>query len=77
MIYRVAGQFKTTYAADQAIFPIALDRWVVLLAVLAAFVVPSALASEYMSPAAIPPTSTSIRNRGFDAMSANGAPMTA
>jgi branched-chain amino acid transport system permease protein len=26
MIYREAGQFKTTYAADQALFPIRLDR---------------------------------------------------
>ena len=29
MIYREAGQFKTSYAADQAIFPILSDRWVV------------------------------------------------
>jgi branched-chain amino acid transport system permease protein len=26
MLYREAGQFKTSYAADQALFPIALDR---------------------------------------------------
>ena len=29
MLYREAGQFKTSYAADQAIFPIAQDRWFV------------------------------------------------
>ena len=29
MFYREAGQFKTSYAADQAIFPIAQDRWFV------------------------------------------------
>ena len=26
MLYREAGQFKTTYAADQQIFPIRQDR---------------------------------------------------
>src|SRR5687768_18174333 len=33
MIYREAGQFKTTYASDQAIFPIVQDRIVVAIAV--------------------------------------------
>ena len=28
VIYREAGQFKTSYASDQAIFPIVQDRWV-------------------------------------------------
>jgi len=41
MIYREAGQFKATYAADQAIFPIVQDRVVVVLAIVAAFVAPS------------------------------------
>ena len=27
MLYREAGQYKTSYAADQALFPIALDRF--------------------------------------------------
>ena len=27
MLYREAGQFKPSYGADQAIFPIAQDRW--------------------------------------------------
>ena len=26
MLYREAGQYKTTYAADQALFPILQDR---------------------------------------------------
>jgi branched-chain amino acid transport system permease protein len=30
MFYREAGQFKTDYAKDMAIFPIAQDRWFVL-----------------------------------------------
>lgn len=47
MIYRDAGQFKTSYASDQAIFPIMQDR--VLLAILliiAVFIIPL-FASEY------------------------------
>ena len=47
MIYREAGQFKVSYASDQAVFPIAQDRWVVGLAVLAAVVLPPVVASEY------------------------------
>ena len=47
MFYREAGQFKTSYAADQAIFPIRQDRWFVIAAVLAAFVVPPLVADEY------------------------------
>ena len=31
MFYREAGQFKTNYSSDQAIFPIAQDRWFVLI----------------------------------------------
>lgn len=41
MFYREAGQFKTTYASDQALFPIAQDRWFVIGVLLVAiFVVP-------------------------------------
>jgi hypothetical protein len=32
MFYRENGQFKTTYRADQQIFPIAQDRWAMLAA---------------------------------------------
>ena len=55
MIYREAGQFKSTYASDQAIFPIAQDRWVVLLLLLAAFVVPPLVANEYWLQAVMIP----------------------
>ncbi len=55
MIYREAGQFKSTYASDQAIFPIAQDRWVVLLLLLAAFVVPPLMANEYWLQAVLIP----------------------
>ncbi len=55
MIYRLAGQYKTTYASDQAIFPIVQDRVVVILALLAAFVVPPLLADEYWLQAILIP----------------------
>ena len=46
MIYRETGQFKSSYATDQAIFPLVQDRIFVLHAVAAAFVVPPLFASE-------------------------------
>ena len=55
MIYREAGQFKTTYASDQAIFPVVQDRWVVAALLVAAFVVPTALASDYWLQAILIP----------------------
>jgi branched-chain amino acid transport system permease protein len=55
VIYREAGQFKSTYASDQAIFPIAQDRWVVLLLLLGAFVIPPLLANEYWLQAVLIP----------------------
>jgi branched-chain amino acid transport system permease protein len=55
VIYREAGQFKTSYAADQAIFPIVQDRVVVTLALVAAVVAPAALASEYWLQAVLIP----------------------
>ena len=27
MLYRTAGQFKTSYAADHALFPVRQDAW--------------------------------------------------
>ena len=48
MFYRENGQFKTTYRADQQIFPIAQDRWAVLLLIAAAFVVVPMLSSDYL-----------------------------
>jgi len=55
VIYREAGQFKTTYASDQAIFPIVQDRWVVGLLVLAAALVPPLVASDYWLQAILIP----------------------
>src|SRR6266508_2797588 len=55
MIYREAGQFKTTYASDQAVFPIAQDRWFVILVLAAAFLVPPLVANEYWLQAVLIP----------------------
>ncbi|HXH81983.1 MAG TPA: branched-chain amino acid ABC transporter permease [Candidatus Tectomicrobia bacterium] len=55
MIYREAGQFKTSYAADQAIFPIVQDRVLVGLGALAAFVGVPLVANEYWLQAILIP----------------------
>jgi len=47
MLYRETGQFKTSYVADQAIFPIAQDRWFVLALVAFAFLGVPLVASDY------------------------------
>jgi branched-chain amino acid transport system permease protein len=55
MLYRENGQFKTSYRADQQIFPIAQDRVVILAAAGFAFVVVPMLASEYLFRAILIP----------------------
>ena len=55
MIYRETGQFKSSYASDQAIFPIAQDRIFVLLVVVAAFLVPPLAANDYWLQAVLIP----------------------
>ena len=47
MFYREAGQFKTTYRSDQAIFPIVQDRWFVILTVAIGFLVVPLVAGQY------------------------------
>ena len=47
MFYREAGQFKTSYSSDQAIFPIVQDRWFIALVLIVAYVVIPAIANEY------------------------------
>ncbi len=55
MFYRENGQFKTNYRDDQQIFPIAQDRWAVLLIIAAAFIVVPLLSSGYMFRAILIP----------------------
>src|SRR6185312_15863447 len=53
MIYRETGQFKTTYASDQQLFPILQDRVFVIGAL--AFVAVPLLASDYLFRAILTP----------------------
>ncbi|PLX34141.1 MAG: branched-chain amino acid ABC transporter permease [Hyphomicrobiales bacterium] len=55
MFYREAGQFKTSYRADQALFPIAQDRYFVIAVVLAAFVVVPFVITDYWANALLLP----------------------
>jgi len=48
MFYREAGQYKTTYAADMAIFPIRQDRYGVALILFVAFVVIPAFGGQFL-----------------------------
>ncbi|MDE0281587.1 MAG: branched-chain amino acid ABC transporter permease [Gammaproteobacteria bacterium] len=47
MIYREAGDFKTSYSADQQTFPIGFDRWAVRVVVIFAFLVVPFLINDY------------------------------
>ncbi len=55
MLYRENGQFKTSYADDQQIFPIAQDRWLILALVAFAFVGLPWLVDEYLMRAILIP----------------------
>ena len=48
MFYRENGQFKTSYQADQQIFPIAQDRWAIFALVAVAAIAVPMLFDEYM-----------------------------
>lgn len=55
MLYRESGQFKTTYAADQQLFPIRQDRYAILLLLVFSFVVIPLFASSYWLTALLIP----------------------
>ncbi len=55
MFYREAGLFHTSYTADQQIFPIVQDRWVVGAFILFAFVGVPLIANEYWLQAILIP----------------------
>jgi len=55
MLYRENGQFKTSYRADQQIFPIAQDRLFFYALMAVAFVVVPAFASDYLFRAILIP----------------------
>jgi branched-chain amino acid transport system permease protein len=48
VFYREAGQFKTTYGSDEAIFPIAQDRWFVIAAIAFALFAVPLFANQYL-----------------------------
>ena len=57
MLYRENGQFKTSYRADQAVFPIAQDRLAILAIIAAAIVVGVPfVAPEYLFRAILIPS---------------------
>ena len=47
MFYRENGQFKSSYRADLALFPVAQDRWAMLALAAVAFIAVPMLASDY------------------------------
>jgi branched-chain amino acid transport system permease protein len=55
MLYREAGQFKTTYAKDQQVFPIRQDRIGVAAVLVFAFVVVPLIANQYWLSAILTP----------------------
>ena len=55
MFYREAGQFKTTYDSDQALFPIAQDRWFVLIVLFFALAVVPFFIDDYWANAILLP----------------------
>ncbi|GAA5231592.1 branched-chain amino acid ABC transporter permease [Verticiella sediminum] len=55
MYYRENGQFKTSYLADQQIFPVRQDRIFVLALIAAAFTVVPYFASDYLLRAVLLP----------------------
>ncbi len=55
MLYRDTGQFKTSYASDQAVFPILQDRIGVIAVLLFAFLVVPLIADDYWFQAVLIP----------------------
>ena len=55
MLYRETGQFKTSYAADAAVFPILQDRiGIAVILALAFLAVPLTLSNFWISAVLIP-----------------------
>src|SRR5215470_8049903 len=55
MLYREAGQYKTTYAADMAVFPLWQDRLLIGLFLFAGFVVIPLFANDFLLNAVMIP----------------------
>ncbi len=55
MIYRESGDFKTSYHGDQQMFPIALDKWFVILVCSFAFLVVPFIINDYWEKSVLVP----------------------
>jgi len=55
MFYREAGQFKTTYIADQELFPVKQDRWGIFIIIGFSFIVIPLIANDYWLQAILIP----------------------
>ena len=55
MLYRTAGQFKTSFKADHALFPVRQDAWLLGVILVIAFVVFPLTADEFMFRAVLIP----------------------
>ncbi|MFN3499552.1 MAG: branched-chain amino acid ABC transporter permease, partial [Pannonibacter indicus] len=67
MFYREAGQFKTSYEADQALFPIRQDRIGMVLILIVAFVViPLTMSNFTLSAVMIPILIFSLASIGLN-----------
>ena len=55
MLYREAGQFKTSYSADQGVFPIAQDRWAIGVFLAFVFLVVPFVVNDYWANAILLP----------------------
>ena len=55
MLYRIAGQYKTSYAADHALFPVRQDAWLLGVILVFAFVVFPLTASDFTYQALLIP----------------------
>ena len=55
MFYRESGQFKSSYAKDQAIFPIRQDQIAIVLILAVAFLVVPWFVNDYWSKSVLQP----------------------
>ena len=55
MLYRESGQFRTSYAEDQQVFPIRQDRWVIVALLVVAYGAIPLLANQYWLSAILIP----------------------
>ena len=68
MLYREAGQFKTSYEADQAVFPILQDRIGIVLILLAAVVAPFVFSDFFVASILVPLLVLSLATIGLNVL---------